>query len=70
MASTKEILQMDLYGLLGIEGTATEKEVQLNVRYEWWIKSRVSELASKCPDRLVFLMGLTKGNKWNTVTVN
>ncbi|XP_053488692.1 dnaJ homolog subfamily C member 17 isoform X1 [Ictalurus furcatus] len=28
MASTKEILQMDLYALLGVEGTATEKEVK------------------------------------------
>ncbi|MCI4382832.1 hypothetical protein PGIGA_G00019380 [Pangasianodon gigas] len=28
MASTKEILQMDLYGLLGIEGTATAKEIK------------------------------------------
>lgn len=28
MASTKELLQMDLYGLLGVEGKATEKEVQ------------------------------------------
>ncbi|XP_060736253.1 dnaJ homolog subfamily C member 17 [Tachysurus vachellii] len=28
MASTKELLQMDLYGLLGVEGTATEKEIK------------------------------------------
>ncbi|KAK1793397.1 hypothetical protein P4O66_011779 [Electrophorus voltai] len=28
MSSTKEILQMDLYGLLGVEGTATEKEIK------------------------------------------
>lgn len=28
MASTKELLQMDLYALLGIEGAATEKEVK------------------------------------------
>ncbi|XP_053538847.1 dnaJ homolog subfamily C member 17 [Ictalurus punctatus] len=28
MASTKELLQMDLYALLGVEGTATEKEVK------------------------------------------
>ncbi|KAL7861810.1 hypothetical protein SRHO_G00132510 [Serrasalmus rhombeus] len=28
MASAKEILQMDLYALLGVEGTATEKEIK------------------------------------------
>ncbi|KAF4083878.1 hypothetical protein AMELA_G00122390 [Ameiurus melas] len=28
MASTKELLQMDLYALLGVEGAATEKEVK------------------------------------------
>ncbi|KAG7328121.1 hypothetical protein KOW79_008065 [Hemibagrus wyckioides] len=28
MASTKELLQMDLYGLLGVEGKATEKEIK------------------------------------------
>ncbi|XP_076835353.1 dnaJ homolog subfamily C member 17 isoform X2 [Brachyhypopomus gauderio] len=28
MSSTKELLQMDLYGLLGVEGRATEKEIK------------------------------------------
>ncbi|XP_066539773.1 dnaJ homolog subfamily C member 17 isoform X2 [Hoplias malabaricus] len=32
MSSAKELLQMDLYALLGVEGTATEKEIKKSYR--------------------------------------
>uniref|UniRef100_A0A8C2HLE9 Uncharacterized protein n=1 Tax=Cyprinus carpio TaxID=7962 RepID=A0A8C2HLE9_CYPCA len=33
MASTKEILEMDLYALLGIQSSASEKQVMFNISF-------------------------------------
>lgn len=45
-SKAKDILKMDLYGLLGVESTATPKEVgKFDLLYSW---SGLTKKASKC----------------------